>query len=121
MKKVIAMLLSFFVLFAFSASADSPSYLGTWTCVFNVSDDSTTFVMFQLREDHTVLYMNQFFYMDHPGMTEKGVWTWEEISDRFFRIITGDNRMLYFELTDQGYLSAGNDLYYTRRATPEGT
>ena len=118
MKKLFLLVLIFVILLGSVALADPP-YVGTWVCVFHVSQDSTTFVMFQLRDDHAVLYSNQFFYIDHAGMAEKGVWKWEEIDDHYFRIVTDDGRFLYFELTDQDYLAAGNNLFYTRFIEPE--
>lgn len=118
MRKTITIIIIFVMIFSSVALAD-PAYVGTWSCVFHASQDSTTFVMFQLCDDHTVLYVNQFFYNDHAGMTEKGVWKWEEIDDRYFRIVTDDNRFLYFELTEKDYLAASSNLFYTRFIEPE--
>ena len=102
-----------------AALADSPAYLGTWVIVHHISPDSTTFVMFQLVDDHTALYVNQLYYDNRPGMTEKGVWTWEEITDTIFRIRTDDGRLLYFEMTDENHLSAAPDSIYTRHIQEE--
>lgn len=114
MKRIIAIIAALVTITSFAFADDSPAYVGTWCCVFHVSDDSTTFVMFQLTDDHTVYYSSQFFYKDHAGMTEKGVWTWEEINDNFFRIKASDDRLLYFEMTDPDHLDGGNDLIYSR-------
>ena len=119
MKRVFLFLMAFLMIVSSVSAADAPAYIGTWVSVFHSSKDSTTFVMFQLCDDNTVLYSNQFFYADHAGMAEKGVWKWEEINDNYFRIITDDGRFLYFELTDKDYLSAGYDIYYTRFIEPE--
>ena len=119
MKKVMMCLIALILIISSAAADETPPYLGSWVCIFHTSQDSTTFVMFQLRDDHTVLYSNQFFYIDHAGMAEKGVWKWEEINDHYFRILTDDGRLLYFELTDKDYLAAGYDIYYTRFIAPE--
>ena len=119
LKKLILFISVFILAFCFISANAAPEYIGTWTCVFSVSADSTTFIMFQLRDDHTALYISQFYYQDHPGMTEKGIWPWEEINDQFFRILPDDGRILYFEMLDPDHLSAGQDLIYSRHIQEE--
>lgn len=119
MKKLAALITAILILFSAAAAADAPAYIGTWAGVFDISQESTAFIMFQLREDHTVLYVYQFFYTDHPGMTDKGVWKWEEIDDHFFRIISDRANYLYYELTDENTLDSGNNIFLHRVAVSE--
>jgi hypothetical protein len=114
MKRILITITVLISLASFAFADNSPNYIGTWCCVFNVSDDSTTFVIFQLTDDHAVYYSSQFFYKDRAGMTEKGVWSWEEINDKYFRIHASEDRLLYFEMIDSDHLDAGNDLIYER-------
>lgn len=78
MKKVITLILIFVMILSCTALAE-PEYIGAWTAFL----DAGAITAFRLLPDHTAYYLAQSFPDETPV---SGVYSWEEIDDRSFRI-----------------------------------
>ena len=114
MKKIIAFLFAFVMIFSAVSSLADPDYLGAWVSICEPEKGDTSIVVFRLLPDHSVFYASQSF--SAAGMTPglSGVFAWEEIEEGSFRILDDQDAVIgeYYQI-NKNRLLGSNDIMFS--------